>query len=248
MSTLTAGLARNFGSRWDTLGIASRVYVISLPRRADRRKGMEALREALSLRWTYVDAFDSTDEVVARIYDCVRMERDLTNYGTDKGTNGSMIESTAKSTFRWPENIDLLALLDDPLEVSGSDLWLSSASTPDLEPRSLSLSVNPGDRANFEGNSNGSTIAPLICATEDDFVSPYVFGLPDYRILTPPKIACWHSHLSVIRRVANDEGKHHGVTVILEDDIDMEQDVRERLASVWESLPNAWDIVFLGEG
>jgi len=244
MSTLTAGLARNFGSRWDTLGIASRVYVISLPRRADRRKGMEALREALSLRWTYVDAFDSTDEVVARIYDCVRMERDLTNYGTDKGTNGSMIESTAKSTFRWPENIDLLALLDDPLEVSGSDLWLSSASTPDLEPRSLSLSVNPGDRANL----NGSTIAPLICATEDDFVSPYVFGLPDYRILTPPKIACWHSHLSVIRRVANDEGKHHGVTVILEDDIDMEQDVRERLASVWESLPNAWDIVFLGEG
>jgi GR25 family glycosyltransferase involved in LPS biosynthesis len=46
--------------------------------------------------------------------------------------------------------------------------------------------------------------------------------------------------------VANSDDKH-GVSLVLEDDIDMEQDIRQRLASVWSALPHTWDIVFLGE-
>jgi hypothetical protein len=33
--------------------------------------------------------------------------------------------------------------------------------------------------------------------------------------------------------------------MILEDDIDMEWDIRERLGTVWSLLPARWDIMFL---
>ncbi|KZT64019.1 hypothetical protein DAEQUDRAFT_733160 [Daedalea quercina L-15889] len=36
------------------------------------------------------------------------------------------------------------------------------------------------------------------------------------------------------------------VSVILEDDVDMERDIHDRLREVWRSLPDDWDIVFLG--
>ncbi|KAJ7449465.1 hypothetical protein B0H11DRAFT_1743605 [Mycena galericulata] len=86
--------------------------------------------------------------------------------------------------------------------------------------------------------------APLICATENFTLTPYSPGLPKYRTLSRSRIACWHSHLSVIRRAADHVGPK--ASLILEDDVDMEEDVKERLLSVWGSLPPDWDIVFLG--
>jgi len=55
---------------WD-----ANIYVISLPMRTDRRAQMESLRVALGLRWTYVDATDAEDEVVPRILNRVKMQR-----------------------------------------------------------------------------------------------------------------------------------------------------------------------------
>jgi GR25 family glycosyltransferase involved in LPS biosynthesis len=47
----------------------------------------------------------------------------------------------------------------------------------------------------------------------------------------------------VMRLIADER---EGIAVVLEDDIDMEHDIRERLGSVWGRLPDEWDIVFLG--
>jgi GR25 family glycosyltransferase involved in LPS biosynthesis len=204
LSAKNISLLPNVGDNdnWD-----ANIYVISLLRRTDRRAQMETLRVALGLRWTYVDATDAEDEVVPKILNRVKMQRNLSS-----------------GTFYWPQDIDDLATQDGPLPPPfGSDLWLG-----------------------LENETSLDAPSPLVCATQDDVVLPYEPGLPDYRILSAPKIACWHSHLSVIRRVANSDDKH-GVSLVLEDDIDMEQDIRQRLASVWSALPRSWDIVFLGE-
>ncbi|KAF7316273.1 hypothetical protein MIND_00146000 [Mycena indigotica] len=81
---------------------------------------------------------------------------------------------------------------------------------------------------------------PLTCATEDFTVEPYSPALKHYRVLTRNRVACWHSHLSAIKRAVSQP------TLILEDDVDMEVDISERLRSVWSSLPLDWDILYLG--
>jgi hypothetical protein len=222
----------DISSRGDTLGLAANIFVISLPRRVDRRKEMEALREVLGLQWTYVDAIESTDEVVTKILDRVQSQRRTTYNETNDGHFPT--QSTTKRVFRWPDDIDLLASSREPLQ---PDLWFSAFSGP-------GATLNPTLDHYSPSDLSGNAPAPLMCATEDDIVMPYVSGLPDFRILTAPKIACWHSHLSVIRRVANNEQK---VTLVLEDDVDIERDIRQRLASVWGLLPKTWDIVFLGK-
>jgi hypothetical protein len=223
-------------NRWDTLGLADKIYVVSLPRRADRREQMDVLRNALGLEWAYVDAVECTDPVVYRLLNCVQMQRNYTmENGVSDGTSLKPEGSPTKSTFRWPDDIDSLALSDKAIRPYGSDLWSSHSDLNNSEDCIL-----PDRDSEVHGPDS-----PLLCATQNDNVSAYTPGLPDYRILGPSKIACWHSHLSVIRRTV-DEGIR-GVTVILEDDIDMEWDIRQRLASVWRSLPKSWDVVFLGK-
>ncbi|KAJ6605338.1 hypothetical protein DFH09DRAFT_202912 [Mycena vulgaris] len=85
---------------------------------------------------------------------------------------------------------------------------------------------------------------PLTCATENFTLLPYSPGLQEYKILSRSRIACWYSHLSVIQRTAAHLPEK--TSLILEDDVDMEVDIKDRLLSVWSLLPPDWDILFLG--
>ena len=58
-----------------TLGIASRIYVVSLPRRIDRRTRMEALFNFMNLDLTWWDATSSQDAMVGETMERVRWER-----------------------------------------------------------------------------------------------------------------------------------------------------------------------------
>ncbi|KAJ7223582.1 hypothetical protein GGX14DRAFT_352107, partial [Mycena pura] len=85
---------------------------------------------------------------------------------------------------------------------------------------------------------------PLTCATENLTLWSYYPSIPEYRILSHSRIACWHSHLSAIRSALGHAPEK--ATLILEDDVDMEADIKARLLSVWGLLPPDWDMVFLG--
>ncbi|CCL98941.1 uncharacterized protein FIBRA_00948 [Fibroporia radiculosa] len=250
-----------------TLTFASHFYVISLPHRTDRRASMEMLRQALSLQWTYVPAVRPDDSPIIDIVNRVQRIR--------LGAGSQPVEE-----FDWPSDSDMDKLSRSalPLDLSGSDLW--SLQAEDLRDRILevppilpvvdetlydgSISAHLGDDriTNF-----ASEAQPLTCATRNLTAGPlYTSSLPSYMLLTSAKIACWYSHLEIIKRIANDDTHHppqklqtdvhealsgsqvlHGdITVILEDDIDMERDVRERLQVIWAALPADWDIVFLG--
>ena len=213
LSTVLARLSAA-DARVDTLGVAAQIFVLSLPRRTDRREQMDRLRRALGIKWTYVDATEASDERVNSILDHVRWQR----------IQGS--EAAESSSFRWPDDIESLVASDGPLQHAGSDLWATNSRPNRWQPW-----------------DNVST--PLLCATSNDTLTPFIAGLPVYRILSPAKVACWYSHWSIIHRIANDNSRPD-VTMILEDDVDMERDIRERLHSVWQILPPGWDIVFLG--
>ncbi|KII86295.1 hypothetical protein PLICRDRAFT_177859 [Plicaturopsis crispa FD-325 SS-3] len=206
----------------DILDIASSIYVVSLPRRTDRRAKMKILGDSLGLNWTYADAIDTEDAVVGRILDHVRAQR--ASMRTEEG------RERRKANKFWPEDIDAFSASSEPLGVHGSDTW--SFEMPASE-------VNEHD-----ATTQGSPV-PLTCAAKNDVIPAYKPDLPDFKLLTPAKIAVWHSHIAVIRRIAESEDQT-APSIVLEDDIDMEWDIRARLKSVWGVLPADWDIVFLG--
>ncbi|KAH8113787.1 hypothetical protein DFH11DRAFT_1689199 [Phellopilus nigrolimitatus] len=97
---------------------------------------------------------------------------------------------------------------------------------------------------------------PLLCATGDNTIPTYanVSSIPFHMILSRGMIACWYSHIRLMAEIVNrtrhlQEGSwdgREGVTVVFEDDIDVEWDLKERLESMWGDLPKDWDIVLLG--
>ena len=234
----SSNLFRTDQNRSKTLDIASQIFVLSLPRRADRRVQMEILRASLDIRWTYVDAVQSTSAVVENIMARIKMLR--------RGSTLIASGRTDTNAFRWPQNIDALSSSSQPLGLEGSDLWT-------LHPPTHNTKIQV-ETASIGGESSTiptAAMEPLTCANEDNTIFPFTLDLPEHKLLTRPKIACWNSHLSIIRRIAEHDGKtraaeEQDVSVIFEDDVDMEWDIRGRLARIWTLLPVGWDVVFLG--
>ena len=206
------------------IGIAhTHIYVISLADRQDRREQMEFLRTIQDLTWTIIDAIPGNATLVKRILDWVVLHRAESK---KIGTLG----------FRWPEEINTLSVSHEPLKQSGSDTW--ARTLPSSKPKS--------------GKSSPSTYSSLPCAIEDDSIPIFTNATPEWMVLSPAKVACWHSHISAIRRFierhdSHDHRRGDDVAIILEDDIDMEKDISARLSQVWTFLPAGWDIVFLGK-
>lgn len=206
-----------------SLGVADNIYVISLRDRYRRREDMEKLRLSLDLHWTYVDALDTESPLVSQIMDWVKVLRAGPPHILDEA-NSTLAVLPDSITFTWPKDIDALARSRDKLDLWSTDIWPSPTSI--LKPASY---------------------LPIACATKNYRLTKYTTTLKEHLILTHPRVACWHSHLSVIRDIANNASQNgFGVAIILEDDVDMEQDIQKQLVYLWPTLPAEWDIVFLG--
>ncbi|KLO17550.1 hypothetical protein SCHPADRAFT_821194 [Schizopora paradoxa] len=122
-----------------------------------------------------------------------------------------------------------------------TDEWIPHASTE----TTLSASLQ-----------NSSEILP--CATGDNDIPTYkdISTIPFYKILSRGMVACWYSHLQVLRKLAlslsttvaydDDWDGREGVAIVFEDDIDVESDIERRLKDMWSDLPKDWDMLFLG--
>ncbi|KAK7052379.1 hypothetical protein R3P38DRAFT_2603710 [Favolaschia claudopus] len=214
------------------LPIPSQTYVISLPRRRDRFDDMEVLRARLGLnrsQWTYFAAEDSNSSRVEEILAGVRLIRQDALKANLKEVDKVQVEDNSTGTaavtlpFKWPD-----------ANRNTNSTQLSQEFKPSSDETSS---------INFESESE-----LLTCATQNFTLIPYSPHLPAYKILSPSRIACWHSHLSVIRRLVSESTQQtpDEAALILEDDVDMEVDIHARLAAVWGLLPVDWDIVFLG--
>lgn len=148
-----------------------------------------------------------------------RIMRHVAAFRTLEGSHETNL--SLPTAFEWPQDVDGLVESDFPLDGQGSDLWHS-------------------DDTKF---SDSPSHQPLTCASGNSTLEPYSPQTPPYRLLTKERLACWHSHWRVIRLIADGQDD---VSLVLEDDVDMELDIRQRLLGVWGSLPSTWDIVFLG--
>ncbi|KAF7340469.1 hypothetical protein MVEN_01967200 [Mycena venus] len=116
--------------------------------------------------------------------------------------------------------------------------------SPDTATSTVPFQGSNSDTPLYPVPAASDSTEPLTCATENFTLFPYSPGLPEYKVLSRSRIACWHSHLSVIQRVSTHAPEN--AALILEDDVDMEADIKERLSVIWNLLPSDWDIVFLG--
>ncbi|KAI0034326.1 hypothetical protein K488DRAFT_45627 [Vararia minispora EC-137] len=205
-----------------TLGIATEIYVVSLPRRKDRRRQMDRLARLLSLNLTYISATDAQDPTIVSIQQHVALQT--------LGYSPPFISDYAlrNATFEWPEDFDSegFAVAPDD-DRAGAELW------DDTRPHLTSR------------GSQSIASLPQTCTTSNNLFPPPRKSPRLFESLDLPKLACWHSHLRVIRDIARqpDDG---GVAIVLEDDVDMERDIIERLQTLWGALPADWDIVYLG--
>lgn len=198
-----------------TLGIASSIYVVSLPRRSDRRARMDKLKTFISVDWAYFDALDKRDDLIDNVMRFVKGNR---------GTNQN-------STFAWPEQVDERAV---------------AALFSDINATSVTPEVYEDPKPDN-----------LFCAIGDNTIPSYkdVASAPFHMILSRGMIACWYSHLRLLWHIFLEtqhissgkpwDGKE-GVAIVFEDDVDVEEDLKQRLNDMWSDLPRFWDIVMLG--
>ncbi|KAF8816615.1 hypothetical protein BYT27DRAFT_7181425 [Phlegmacium glaucopus] len=207
-----------------SLGVADNIFVISLRNRHRRRGDMEKLRMSLGLHWTYVDALDADAPLVSQIMDWVKALRTGPPHilNTTRTASGLLPDNI---NFAWPGDTDTLTNSRDKLDIWSTGVW--PPPTEVMKP---------------------APYLPITCATKNYSLTEYNTELKEYLILTYPRIACWHSHLSVIHGIVNNTPAGSSrVAIILEDDVDMEKNISEQMSYLWPSLPVDWDIVFLGE-
>ena len=105
-------------------------------------------------------------------------------------------------------------------------------------------------------NVDTATTDDLLCATENNTIPTYAnaSSVPFHMRLSRGMLACWYSHLQLIVTIVNNtqhirdvnwDGKD-GITIVFEDDVDVEWDLADRLARMWDDLPRDWDIIMLG--
>ncbi|KAH7330704.1 hypothetical protein B0J17DRAFT_722387 [Rhizoctonia solani] len=241
-----------------------RIYMLNLPRRTDRRERMMRLQAATGLSWIFVDSTDSKAEIVTRIMERVRWIRAAAHlHAIDANFHGWWSDHHGNS-FKWTH------MPNGSESEPSSELWELARSDPASADHTHPLPIPPSvdQRPPLEvatsiiprtGATRDSRQAPLFntnpnsarSATRNvtSTLGPRLRKLPYWRILTRAAIACWHSHIRVIREIASETiqaGTPDIGVLILEDDIDMEVDILQRIGRLWEALPPDWDILFLG--
>ena len=139
------------------------------------------------------------------------------------------LNSSGANAFNWPTSFD-----DQIVNAEDSGLWCAPLQIAD------------------SAQSTVPELPPLTCARRNFTRGPpYDPSLPSYMLLTPPKVACWSSHLRVLERFvfsprSSLQDRIPAIGLILEDDVNIERDIQDRLEVLMEALPSDWDMVFLG--
>ncbi|KDQ30174.1 hypothetical protein PLEOSDRAFT_1101179 [Pleurotus ostreatus PC15] len=189
----------------------------------------------ISSKTNIVDGHESTLRIASQLFVISLLRR------TDRREQMDFLRGSLGLHWTYIDALDAEdPLVDSLLDRVRRSRLINGNSSILQWPESLHESLSEADVT----NSSDSDSSPLTCALEDNIIPPYSADTPQHLLLTRSRIACWHSHLTAIRQIAMSTSQYP--SVILEDDIDMERDIRDRLHSIWHLLPEDWDIVFLG--
>jgi hypothetical protein len=236
---------------------APQVYMISLLRRTDRREKMRKLRAVTGLSWTFVDATDSTAEIVGRIMERARWTRASAYlHAMDANFRGWWSDDQGELDA-YPKGSESWELLpSDPVSAD----YMRPLPIPPLRDQRLALEVATGHTIPRVGAIQAVDVTRVLFPSADlssprtatrAVTNAHLVELPYWRVLTRGTLACWHSHIKLIRTVASETAQvgTNGTAgvIVLEDDVDMELDIQQRISRLWGELPLDWDILFLGK-
>ncbi|THV00600.1 hypothetical protein K435DRAFT_656838 [Dendrothele bispora CBS 962.96] len=212
-------------------GFVHKTYVISLPHRDDRRVDIDKLMAHFEVEnWVYHDGTYANTPFIKDTMRHVQSLRASADYSTSQ---------TVHLPFSWPEDSEETYVsnqtITSAIPLSGSELWRADSVKDVVMPEE-----------------------PLICAEDNFRLEKFSEELPQWRYLTTERVATYHSHLTAVRRIVDDNTKlgvdlhrepgkvQDHIALVLEDDIDMEVDIKARMAELMPLLPYDWDMLFLG--
>lgn len=218
-----------------TLGF-SRIYVLSLPHRTDRRATMSKLAAALGIQVTFVDAVPKESGVVKWIAERASEVRDLKrklmadHLGVEDSHVGGMgvgtiwLTSSASkggSKSNGPGLKDIAFPSLNQKAYNGKDwisyLWDPSTDHSKLQPSDPSFDVSKAMHDPLE-------------------------RIPE-RQISAATVSTFYNHLRVMREM---EANGDETALVLEDDVDVEWDLERRWRGMLRRLPHNWEAVFLG--
>ena len=200
----------------------SKIFVLSLTKRIDRRARMVKLADALGLEFTFVDATDKDDGVIAwigeRVVEIRRMKADIIAKAT-----GMLVSEIGGGGVTSP--------------------WLLGMETKELEfPSLMKKEYNGRDWVAYLAAMKSFDLVPspgfdVTAALYDPLEKN------SRRQVVPAVIATYYSHTRLMRSIAA-QGLESAL--VLEDDVDLEWDLERAWANIERRLPSDWDISFLG--
>jgi hypothetical protein len=243
-------------SVWDS------IYVVHLPSRTDRHARMLALSTALDLRLTFHPATLAASNTTQHILEHVRREREAEGWCLDHAACSPADFSTEPGLYetRLPLDFNSDVLAEGKANGWQStslflpDAYLSSTTHLDYTPSFADLWAQ--DATEEEPRD---TPVPVLTETGTNdilrdkrkhaFVSYDSYNQrrrfdPGLTVRVLPlskgEASCWHSHTDVMRRFLASGEKS---TLIVEDDVDVEWDLKRRVEEIWSVLPKDYDVV-----
>lgn len=141
-------------------------------------------------------------------------------------------QNRSRVPFTWPSETDMVDTMFSTQGEPWSELEEYTRHHPLARP-SPSLLSQPN----------------MSVAWMNERIPMYQPHLPDHKMLTRGKIACWRSHIQTLKQIASESYTNHhdnGPSLVLEDDVDVERNFLHLIEDIWPSLPPEWDMVFLG--
>lgn len=212
----------------------SRVYVLTLPHRTDRRATMERIAAALGIEVTFVDAVTKDSPVIGWIAERAAEVRQLKrkamaeHMGVDESRVGgspsvwlSLDASKGGSRSNQGPLRDITFPSLAKAEFGGRDwvshLWDPKTDHSTLRPRDPHFNVTEAMRDPLEQKP----LQQVSLAT----------------------LSTFYNHVRLLRDM---DAKGDATALVLEDDVDVEWDIERRWKTMLARLPRDWEAVFLG--
>jgi len=254
----------------------SNIYVLSLPRRSDRRLRMSKIANALGLRFTFVDATHKESPLIGWIAERVREVRDRKRpilaqalKMDEKDVGGAGVDSP------WLSGNDSSRLLSFPDLAQLDERWTVKASNPVNAPDSTTRptfssqdiadkeyrddealeSLLGGRRAvdwvqYLEEGQYLDRLAPSGASdkfkTLDDYVADLLHDPVEQLKARQVNAGVLATWYSQTRVWRKMLENSDKSALILEDDVDIEWDFERQWPNIERALPRNWEIVFLG--
>lgn len=199
-----------------------KIFVLSLPKRIERRERMTKLAKALELKFEFILATPKESNVIDWIGERIYQIRLLKRACIAKAT-GMAPESIGgggpESPWLLGDDVKLLELPSLRDQNDGGKIWTDLLREDKVE----------GLRSPIGFNTNQALYDPI---------EPNPRRQVDSAV-----ISTYYNHMRVLQAVVK-EGL--GSALILEDDVDLEWDLDRLWANIHRRLPSDWDTVFLG--